>query len=288
LPRSDGLLLTDPVAVSVEGRIHDDPHGLYTEEQAEAWRGHLRFFRALLNAETARVGMVLNHAGRRGAVRSAELGVDRPLREGAWPLVSASAIPYTAKSQVPAELDRAGMERVREDFARAAEAAERCGIDLALLHMGHGYLLASFLSPLSNQRTDEYGGSLKNRLRFPLEVFDAVRAVWPREKPLGAALTCHDAVKGGITLDEAVAMARVLREHGCDLIQVLAGQTVPQAELLYGRGFLTPLSERIRNEGGIATLVGGYVTTSNEANTILAGGRADLVLMTPIGRVDGG
>ena len=282
LPRSDGLLLTDPVAISAEGRIHDDPYGLYMEEQVEAWRGHLRFFRTLLNAEAARVGVVLNHAGRRGAVRSAETGIDRPLREGAWPLVSASAIPYTAKSQVPAELDRAGMDRVRDDFARVAEAAERCGIDLALLHMGHGYLLASFLSPLSNGRTDEYGGSLEKRIRFPLEVFEAVRAAWPKEKPLGVALTCHDGVKGGLTLDDAVVMARVLREHGCDLIQVLAGQTIPQAELPYGRSFLTPLSERIRNEAGVATLVGGYVTTSNEANTILAGGRADLVLMTPL------
>ncbi len=160
--------------------------------------------------------------------------------------------------------------------------ANESGLDVLLLHMAHGYLLASFLSPLSNSRTDEYGGSLENRLRFPLEVFDAVRARWPREKPLGVALNCHDGVKGGVTLDEAVVMARSLKEHGCDLIQVLAGQTVPNAEMPYGKGFLTPLSERIRNEAGIATLVGGYVTTSNEANTILAGGRADLVLMTPL------
>ena len=160
--------------------------------------------------------------------------------------------------------------------------ADECGFDMLMLHMAHGYLLASFLSPLSNQRADEYGGSLENRMRFPLEVFAAVREVWPREKPLAVALNCHDGARGGLTLDDAVVVARALKEHGCDLIQPLAGQTTPDAELPYGRGFLTPLSERIRTEVGIATLVGGYLTTMNEANTILAGGRADLVLMTPL------
>ncbi len=182
---------------------------------------------------------------------------------------------------MPRELDREGMDAIRDAFVQAARTTNDCGFDMLMLHMAGGYLLASFLSPLSNHRTDGYSGSLENRMRYPLEVFEAVREVWPKEKPLAVALTCHDGVKGGITLGDAVVIARALKEHGCDLIQVLAGQTVPDAELPYGRGFLTPLSERVRNETGIPTLVGGYVTATNEANTILAGGRADLVLMTP-------
>ncbi|MGZ3585264.1 MAG: oxidoreductase, partial [Ktedonobacterales bacterium] len=229
--------------------------------------------------------VVLNHAGRRGATRPVEYyhaALDRPLREGAWPLVSASPLPYTRRSQMPRELDRDGMDAIRDAFVNTARTANECGFDMLMLHLAGGYLLASFLSPLSNRRTDGYGGSLEKRMRYPLEVFEAVRAVWPKEKPLAVALTCHDGVRGGITLDDAVVIARALKERGCDLIQVLAGQTVPDAELPYGRGFLTPLSERVRNEVGIATLVGGYLTTTNEANTILAGGRADLVLMTPL------
>jgi anthraniloyl-CoA monooxygenase len=277
--RGANLIVTEPVAISREGRRTPVDGGLYREGHIEQWTALVSHMRHIGPTKTC---LVLNHAGRRGATRPAREGLDRPMREGAWPLVSASAIPYTAKSQVPAELDRAGMDRVRDDFLHAAEAAERCGFALLILHMAHGYLLASFLSPLSNQRADEYGGSLEHQMRFPLEVFDAVREAWPKEKPLGVALNCHDGAKGGITLDDAVAMARVLKEHGCNLIQVLAGQTAPNSDLPYGKGFLTPLSERIRNEAEIATLVGGYVTTSNEANTILAGGRADLVLMTPL------
>ena len=152
---------------------------------------------------------------------------DRPLREGAWPLLAPSALPYTAKSQIPREMTREDMQRVREEFVSAARRADTAGFDLLLLHMAHGYLLASFLSPLSNQRTDEYGGALENRLRFPLEVFDAVRAIWPREKPLGVVLNADDCAPGGYTIEDAVAVARILKEHGCDLIQPLAGQTVP-------------------------------------------------------------
>jgi anthraniloyl-CoA monooxygenase len=175
------------------------------------------------------------------------------------------------------------MRAVSDAFVAAAQLADECGADLLTLHMAHGYLLASFLSPLSNQRADEYGGALANRMRFPLEVFDAVRVVWPQEKPLAVALTCHDGMVGGLTADDAVVVAQALKAHGCDLIQPLAGQTTPDATLPWGRGFLTPLSERLRAEVGIATLVGGYLTTTNEANTILAGGRADLVIMTPPG-----
>jgi anthraniloyl-CoA monooxygenase len=174
------------------------------------------------------------------------------------------------------------MEAICKDFVASARMADACGFDLLMLHMAHGYLLASFLSPLSNQRTDDYGGSLENRMRYPLEVFAAVREVWPEGKPLAVALNCHDGASGGFTLDDAVVVAQALKARGCDLIQPLAGQTTPDARLPYGKGFLTPLSERIRTEVGMPTLVGGYLTTTNEANTLLAGGRADLVLVTPL------
>lgn len=157
--------------------------------------------------------------------------------------------------------------------------AREVGFDWLHLNLAHGYLLASFLSPLSNKRADEYGGSLENRLRFPLEVFDAVRAAWPEDRPLSVALTVSDCAKGGLEIEEAIAIARTFQEHGCALIEPLAGQTIPDAEPAYGRGFLTPLSDRIRNEAGIATMVGGYLTTSDQANTILAAGRADLCIM---------
>lgn len=279
---SAGLLIAGPVAVAPDARITPYDDGLYSAEHVEAWQRQLQMCH---QRSPAKVCVVLNHAGRRGATRPVghdHAAPDRPLREGAWPLVAASPIPYTRRSQTPRELDRDGMDAIREEFVKAAKTAGDCGFDMLMLHMAGGYLLASFLSPLSNQRVDEYGGSLEDRMRYPLEVFEAMRAVWPTEKPLAVALTCHDGVKGGLTLDDAVVVAQALKERGCDLIQVLAGQTVPDAEMPYGRGFLTPLSERVRNEAGIPTLVGGYLTTTNEANTILAGGRADLVLMTPL------
>jgi anthraniloyl-CoA monooxygenase len=178
-------------------------------------------------------------------------------------------------------MTREDMDRVRDDFVAAARRAAAAGFDLLTLHMARGYLLGSFLSPLANQRADEYGGALENRLRFPLEVFDAVRAVWPEEQPLGVILLCDDCAPGGLTEDEAVAIAGTLKERGCDLIQPLAGQTVPGATPAYGRGYLTRYSDRIRNEAGIATLLDGYLTAMNEINTAIAGGRADLCVLTP-------
>jgi len=178
-------------------------------------------------------------------------------------------------------MDRAGMERVREDFVRAAKMAHEAGFDLLQLHFAHGYLLASFISPLTNVRNDEYGGDLEQRLRFPLEVFDAVRAAWPQDKPISAALSATDCARGGLDVDDAVIIARILKTHGCDIIAVLAGQTTVDSEPAYGRGFLTPFSDRIRNEAAIPTMVGGYLTTSDEVNTILAAGRADLCIIDP-------
>jgi anthraniloyl-CoA monooxygenase len=177
-------------------------------------------------------------------------------------------------------MDRADIERVRDEFVRAARMAHEAGFDFLQIDCAHGYLLASFLSPLTNRREDEYGGDLPGRMRFPLEIFDAVRAAWPEGKPLSVALSATDHVKGGAQVEDAVVFAIALKEHGCDLVEVLAGQTVPHGEPPYGRGFLTHYSDRIRNEAGVPTMVGGYITTSNEANTILAAGRADLCILT--------
>lgn len=278
-----GLLLTEPLAITPDARITPVSPGLYSPKQVDQWKKLLNFYHSRCSAK---VCAILNHAGRRGATRPDWLeqarGLDRPLRAGAWPLIAPSPIPYTPRNQMPKEMDGEDMVRVREDFVRAAQAADAAGFDLLMLHLGHGYLLASFLSPLANVRADEYGGALAHRLRYPLAVFDAVRAVWPREKPLAVALNVTDSARGGLSIAEGVAIARALQEHGCDLIQVMAGYTVPETEMPYKRGFLTPLSDRVRNEAGVPTLVDGYLTTTNEINTILAGGRADLCVLTPV------
>ncbi|HBY99610.1 MAG TPA: bifunctional salicylyl-CoA 5-hydroxylase/oxidoreductase, partial [Chloroflexi bacterium] len=209
-------------------------------------------------------------------------GLDQPLREGNWPLLSASPLPYTPHSQIPKEMDRADMDKVRDEFVRAARMAQEAGFDLLQLHFAHGYLLASFISPLTNMRSDDYGGSREKRLRFPLEVFDAVRAVWPEHKPISVAISAADWVEGGFDVADAVVLAKVLKEHGCDLIMPLAGQTTPEFQPLYGPGFLTGLSDRVRNEAAIATMTTGHITTAGQVNTILAAGRADLcILDTP-------
>jgi anthraniloyl-CoA monooxygenase len=176
-------------------------------------------------------------------------------------------------------MNRSDAENVRNDFVRAASMAERAGVDLLQLNFAHGYLMASFLSPLANLRCDEYGGDLEGRMRFPLEVFDAVRDVWPTNKPLSVALTVTDCAKGGAGVEDAVIFARLLKKQGCDILEVKAGQTTIESEPAYGRGFLTQVSEQVRNEANIPTMVGGYLTTSNEVNTILAAGRADLCIM---------
>ena len=275
-----GLIMAGPVAVSANARISLESPGSYQKEHVQYWRSLLHLLHA---GAGAKVGITLNHAGRRGAVRPAREGLDRPLPSGGWPLLSASALPYTSRSQTPAEMDSAGMEILCDAFVQAAKLADEAGFDLLQLHMAHGYLLASFLSPLTNQRTDAYGGSLENRLRFPLGVFRALRSAWPEQKPLAVALNVSDGVggHGGLRLEEGIEIARRLKDEGCDLVTVLAGQTVPETELPYGRGFLTPLSDIVRNEANIPTLVAGYLTSANQINTILAGGRGDLCLLSP-------
>jgi anthraniloyl-CoA monooxygenase len=206
-------------------------------------------------------------------------GIDRPLEEGGWEVLSASPIPYFPDSQVPREMDRTAMDRVEAAFVCATKRGERCGFDMLELHCAHGYLLASFVSPLTNRRTDQYGGSLENRLRFPLEVFEAMRAAWPAHKPMSVRISATDWAEGGITGDDAVAIARAFAESGVDLIDVSTGQTMADAQPVYGRMFQTPFSDQIRNEARVATMCVGNITTADQINTILAAGRADLVAL---------
>lgn len=268
-----GLIFTEMTDVSPEGRITPGCAGMYKPEHVQAWKRIVDFVHRY---SRAKIGIQLGHAGRKGATRKMWEGMDEPLEEGGWPLISASPIPYLPHSQVPREMTREDMDKVRDDFVRAARMADEAGFDILELHMAHGYLLASFISPLTNVRRDEYGGSLENRMRFPLEVFDAVRAVWPEDKPMAVRLSATDWKDGGLTGEDAVEIARMLKAHGCDLIDVSTGQTVPDARPVYGRMYQTPFSEQIRNEVGIPTITVGNITTADQVNTILAAGKADL------------
>ncbi|HEY1348595.1 MAG TPA: FAD-dependent monooxygenase [Ktedonobacteraceae bacterium] len=272
-----GLLLTPLVAVTPEGRITPEDPCLFTPEHLAHWRRFVERMRT--RSPGVRLALQLGHAGRRGSTRPCIDALDLPLRTGSWPLLAPSPLPYTLYSQIPEAMGPPDMQRVREAFVQAARLAEEADFDLLGLHWARGYLLASFLSPLTNQRTDEYGGDLTRRMRYPLEIFDAVRAVWPQCKPLAVTLQASDGVKGGLTVDDALQVALMLKDHGCDLLEVQAGQATPQSELPYGPGYLTALSARLRNEAGLPTMLGGYLTTSNEINTILAAGRGDLCIV---------
>jgi anthraniloyl-CoA monooxygenase len=223
--------------------------------------------------------MQLGHAGRKGATKLSWEGNDEPLEQGAWPIVSASPIPYFPNSQVPREMTRADMDRTVADYVAAVKRAERAGFDMIELHAAHGYLIASFISPITNKRTDEYGGSLENRMRFPLEVFRAMRKAWPDDKPMSVRISATDWIDGGVTGDDAVLIARMFEDAGCDLIDVSTGQTAPESSPIYGRMYQTPFSDQIRNEAGIATMAVGAITTADQVNTIVASARADLVAL---------
>jgi anthraniloyl-CoA monooxygenase len=206
--------------------------------------------------------------------------MDAPLASGNWPLIAASAIPWSPANQIPKAMDRADMDQVRDQFVAAARMADRAGFDMIELHMAHGYLLSSFITPLTNRRDDDYGGSLDNRMRFPLEVFAAVRAEWPQDKPISVRISASDWVgEDGVTPQEAVAIARMLKAAGVDIVDVSAGQTSLQARPVYGRMFQTPFSDRIRNEVGIATMAVGNIYSPDHVNSILMAGRADLVCL---------
>jgi anthraniloyl-CoA monooxygenase len=271
-----GLIFTEMVCVSAHGRITHGCTGLYTDAHEAAWKRIVDFVHA---NSAAKFCLQLGHAGRKGATKLMWEGIDEPLDDGGWPLISASPLPYFPHSQVPREMTRADMQAVIGDFLRAAERGVRAGFDMLELHCAHGYLLASFISPLTNLRADEYGGSLENRLRFPLEVFTALRRVWPADKPMSVRISATDWKDGGLTGDDAVEVARAFAAAGCDLIDVSSGQTVADAEPVYGRMFQTPFSDQIRNEAGLATMCVGAITTADQVNTILAAGRADLVAL---------
>ena len=271
-----GLVFVEMTDVSPEARISPGCPGLWNETQRDAWKRIVDF----VHGETeAKIAIQLGHAGRKGSTRRMWEGDVEPLDEGNWPLISASAIPYFPHSQVPREISRAEMEAVIQEHVRAARFADEAGFDLLEIHMAHGYLLASFLSPLTNRREDEYGGSLENRMRYPLEVFGAVRAVWPAEKPMSVRISAVDWFPGGHGPDDAVEVARLLKAHGCDAVDVSAGQTVPDQRPVYGRLFQTPFADRIRHEAGIATMAVGNISSYADVNTILAAGRADLCLL---------
>ncbi|UVF21108.1 bifunctional salicylyl-CoA 5-hydroxylase/oxidoreductase [Microvirga terrae] len=271
-----GLVFTEMTCVSPEARITLGCTGLWNDEQEAAWKRIVDFIHANSGAKFC---LQLGHSGRKGATKLMWEGIDRPLEEGAWDICSASPIPYFEDSKVPREATRADMDLITSQFVEAARRGERAGFDMLELHCAHGYLLASFLSPLTNRRTDDYGGSLENRLRFPLEVFDAMREVWPAHKPMSVRISATDWAEGGITGDDAVGIARAFAEHGVDLVDVSTGQTVRQARPIYGRMFQTPFSDQVRNEARVATMCVGNITAADQVNTILAAGRADLVAL---------
>ncbi|WP_433916501.1 bifunctional salicylyl-CoA 5-hydroxylase/oxidoreductase [Streptomyces sp. NBC_01744] len=270
-----GLVMTEMVCVSAEGRITPGCTGLYTPEQAAAWTRITDFVHT--SAPGTAIGIQLGHSGRKGSTKRMWEGIDQPLDEGNWPLSAASPIPYReGVNQVPHALDRAGLDVIRNQFAAAARHAATCDFDLLELHCAHGYLLSGFLSPLTNHRTDIYGGPLSNRLRFPLEVFDAVRARWPEDRPMTVRISATDWADGGTSAEDAVEIARAFVAHGADAIDVSTGQVVPDEDPEYGRSYQTPFADRIRNTLVVPVIAVGAISSWDDVNSLLLAGRADL------------
>ncbi|MEU3653644.1 bifunctional salicylyl-CoA 5-hydroxylase/oxidoreductase [Streptomyces sp. NPDC032161] len=270
-----GLVMTEMVCVSAVGRITPGCAGLYTAEQAAAWARITDFVHA--SSPGTAIGVQLGHAGRKGSTRLMWEGIDQPLDHGNWPVAAASPIPYTAGvSQIPHALDRAGLAAVREQFAAAARRADHAGFDLLELHCAHGYLLSGFLSPLTNHRTDAYGGPLRNRLRYPLEVFDTVRAAWPDDRPMIVRISATDWAEGGTTAEDAVEIARAFVAHGADAIDVSTGQVVAGERPEFGRSYQTPYADRIRNTVCVPVVAVGAISSWDDVNSLLLAGRADL------------
>ncbi len=271
-----GLVYIEMTCVSAEGRITPGCTGFYAPEHERAWTRLVDF----VHRETeAKICAQLGHSGAKGSTQLGWQEADAPLPSGNWPLLAASAVRWSPANQLPKAMDRADMEMVRDQFVASAEMAARSGFDMLELHAAHGYLLSSFITPLTNLRTDEYGGSLENRLRFPLEVFHAVRAVWPDDKPISVRISAHDWTDDGVNPAEAVLVARILQAAGVDICDVSAGQTSTRAKPVYGRMFQTPFSDRIRNETGMATMAVGNIYEPDHVNSILMAGRADLVCL---------
>jgi anthraniloyl-CoA monooxygenase len=266
-----GLLMTEMICTSADGRITPGCGGLYKDEHTAAWKRIVDFVHT---HSRAKIGAQIGHAGRKGSTQLLWVAEDQPLPDGNWPLIAPSPLPYLPGiSQTPREMTRRDIDSVREDFVRATRRADEAGFDLLELHMAHGYLLSSFLSPLTNQRGDEYGA---DRAKFPLEVFAACRAAWPDSKPMSVRISATDWVEGGFDGDDAVAFARRLKEAGCDIVDVSTGQVSPDQRPAYGRSFQTPYADRIRHEAGIPVIAVGAISSYDDVNTIVLAGRADL------------
>lgn len=269
-----GLIMTEMTCPSPDARITDGCTGIWNDAQAQAWRGIVDFVHA---QGDAKIGLQIGHAGRKGSTRVPADGIDLPKQADNWPIYSASPIPLIeGTSAVPAEIDRAQMNKVRDEFVAAARRGADAGFDILELHCAHGYLLASFLSPLTNTRTDEYGGSVENRLRYPLEVFRAVRAVWPEARPMSVRLSCSDWAPGGITEHDVLAIAAAFKDAGVDVIHCSSGETVKWQKPVWGRMWQTPFAETVKQKVGIPTIAVGDITQPAQINTIIADSRADL------------
>ncbi|MBX3068715.1 MAG: bifunctional salicylyl-CoA 5-hydroxylase/oxidoreductase [Cryobacterium sp.] len=273
-----GLVMTEMVCVSAEGRITPGCTGLYNADQVAGWRRIVDFVH---DNSAAKIGVQLGHSGRKGSTKKMWEGIDDPLPEGGWDVLGPSAIAYGDGCNLPREATRAELENIREEYVSATHRAAEAGFDLLEFHAAHGYLISSFLSPISNQRTDEYGGSLENRLRYPLEVFDAVRAAWPAGKPIFVRISAHDWMPGGNTEEDAVEIAAAFIDHGADGIDVSSGQIARAEKPAFGRSYQTPFADRIRNRvanaKGVTVIAVGAISSYDDVNSILAAGRADLI-----------
>lgn len=268
------MVFAEMTCVSADARITPGCPGLYAPEHATAWKRIVDWVHANSDAKFA---MQIGHAGAKGSTRLAWEGIDQPLVEDNWPLISASPQQYLkGVSQTAREMTRADMDQVTAAFVASTQSAAAIGVDWLELHCAHGYLLSSFISPLTNQRSDAYGGSLDKRLRYPLEVFVAVRAAWPEDRPMSVRISATDWVEGGITPDDAVQIARAFKAAGADLIDCSAGQVSKLEKPVYGRMFQTPFADRIRQEAGIPTIAVGAISEADHVNSIIAAGRADL------------
>ena len=269
-----GLVMTEMICVSDVGRITPGCAGMYSASHVAAWKRIVSFAHSQGGCA---MGAQIGHSGRKGSTRLMWEGMDEPLPDGCnWEVIAPSAVAYSPRNQVPRAMTRADMDEVLDQFVWATRGAIEAGFDLLELHMAHGYLLSSFLSPVTNLREDEYGGSLDGRARFPLEVLDACRSVWPDDRPLSVRISATDWVPGGFGPDDAVALARMLAAHGCDIVDVSSGQVTPLEKPAFGRSYQTPFADRIRSEAGIPTIAVGAIASYDDVNTIVCAGRADL------------
>ena len=272
-----GIVNTEMLCISPEARITPGCAGIWNAEQTAKWRQIVSFIHGNSHAKVcAQIG----HAGRKGATCVPwQGGMDQPLKQGAWPIISPSAIPYLPHSVVPREITETDLDHITADFVRATKNLDAAGFDMLELHMAHGYLLSTFISPYTNRRTDKYGGNIENRMRFPLQVLKAVRAVWPADKPISARISATDWVPGGLSTADLLIMARLLKDHGTDIINVSTGQVAKEEAPEYGRMYQVPFADQVRNDMGIPTIVAGNITSADQVNTLVAAGRCDIAAL---------